>query len=124
MADSFGKKLLCHIFLAYLILAVPGSFVFSMGESFYIDSLNKKSLGADVFFSSMSHAVDWLSEDAAVIGKAYRYSNSRLRYGLLRAFASVGICIATVYFARSCLQAIKKDNSFIAKSDIPLKLLI
>ena len=120
MTCYLGKKWLHIILLAYLVLAVPGSLVFSVGESFCVDNLDTDSLGADVFFSSISHTVDWLAEDTT-IGKA-QYSSSRLRYGLLRELDFVGICITALYFARSYLQLIKNDNVFTARNHIPLIL--
>ena len=108
--------------LVYLILAVTGSFVFSIKDSFRFDIPNPPGRVLGGYFSSTDHAVDWLAENITAVGKAR--SPVPLRNGFLRVFTLAGISIAAVCFIRLYFKEIKKDNSLIIKTNVPLKLRI
>ena len=124
MALVLGKKISRFISLAYLILAIICSFTFSTSQSFSYDKSNKDILRSEIYISSIAHTIDWLAEDTPTISKAYKYSNSPLRNGLLRVFIFAGTIGIAVFLAKSNFK-IRKDHSFpILKTLVPLKLRI
>ena len=128
MACTAGKKWFYLIILAFIMLTVPVSLVFSIrdlrGKPLFFVSLNTDKLLSNGFFSSIGYVGDWLTENATTIRKAPRFSSSLLYNESLRVFISIGLFIAAVYYAKSCILVIKNDNAFIMTYNIPLKLRI
>ena len=124
MLPDTEKKYARIVPLVYLILAVTGSFAFSTGEAFRFNEINKDILGSKIYFSSIVHTVDWLAEDTPIISKAYKYSNSPLRSGLLRFSAFTGITGLAIYPVKSNFKINKNDIFPAIRNLVPLKLLI
>ena len=119
-----GNKWLKSVLLVYLVLAITGSFVFSIGQDFSYEKTNKDILRSGNNISSITHTIDWLAEDTPIIGKAHRFFNTQLRNGLLRVFILVGIINIAMFPAKSNLRTYKKDSFPVIKNLIPLKLRI
>ena len=124
MWRRLGKKSLHLLFFIYLILALTGSFVISISESFCVDYLNANKLDSFGFFSIINHNVDWLAEDTATIGNAYGNSFFPLYNGLLRALLFAGIPAAAICVSGSRFHLIKNDRISHLKNNILLKLRI
>jgi len=122
MLRNARKKWPCLILLAYLTLAVTGSFAFSTGEAVGYAGLSTAGGVHAGFIFPAVYAVDWLAENEATIGKANAVPVSSLRYGLLRFFAFTGIYFAIMCYARSYFLEMKNVNSGIYKNNILLKL--
>jgi len=106
--------------LTYLILALIGSSAISVGEAFCFDYSNHEDLGSSGYLYQTNHTIDWLV--GSTIRKTNNYSNSPLRYRLLRLFAAFGTIVITIYLVRVNLKTIRIDNIPIIKNLILLKL--
>ena len=124
MVLNTDQKCVKIVPMAYLILAIIGSFAFSTSEFFRIDASCKDILGSKSYFSSITHAVDWLAEDTPIISKAYKTSNSPLRHGLLRYFTLTGITGIAIFPVIPNFKINKNDSFPVIKKLIPLKLRI
>jgi len=122
--NHIEKKQLKLVLLAYLILALIGSSVISVGEAFCFDYSNDDSICSGRYFSSISHIIDWLAGDVLTIRKTNGYSNSPIRNRLLRLFALAGITATAIYLAGANLKTIRNDNITIIKNLVLLKLRI
>ena len=115
--------------LLYLMVAVPGSFAFSLAEIdfpgtyFDSDKLHAGTLDSGDY-SVISPAFDWMAEDTTTINKASKDSSLPLRNGLVRIFTLWGIHIAAVSFTEQFLEIIKKSGSIAIKNNLPLMLRI
>ena len=119
-----GEKWLKNVLLAYLILAIIGSFAFAAGQAFSYEKSDRDFLGSNSYFSSIVHTIDWLAEDTPAISNAYKNSNSPLRNGLLRVFTLAGITGITVFLAKSNFKININENFPVIKNLFPLKLRI
>jgi sorbitol-specific phosphotransferase system component IIC len=124
MIRNTGEKCSKLILPVYLIFAIIGTFIISAGEASIFEHSNKDIIDSGRYFSSISCAVDWLAEDTPTIGKAFRFSNSSLRNGLLRVFMFAGTIAIALHFAGMNLKIIKNDNISLVKNHILLKLRI
>jgi len=119
-----GEKRLKLVLLTYLILALIGTSVISMGEAFYLEYSNNDSISSGACFYSISHTVDWMAGEALTLRKARGYSNSPLRNRLFRVFALAEITAIALYLVGENIKIIKNDNIPIIKNLVPLKLRI
>ena len=124
MERNATKKWSCLILLAYLLLAVTGSFAFSTSEVFHYANFDGGRQDSAGFSPATVHAFVWLAEDAAKISEANGYSFSLFRNALNLVFASIFICSAATWFLRSYFLLIKNDKTIIFKNNILLKLRI
>jgi hypothetical protein len=124
MVPNAWKKYSKFVFLAYLILAIMGTFTISIGEVSSFEHSNKDVIGSGRYYVSISHVVDCLAEDTTTIGKAYRFSNSALRNGLFRVFTFAGTFAIALHLAVANIVPIKNDAVPLAKNHILLKLRI
>ena len=121
---NIRDKWLNNILMAYLVLAIIGSFAFSTGHAFSYEKSDKDTLGSSVYFSSINHSVDCLAVDTLSISKSNRHSNSPLRNILFRVFALSGIIGMGIFLAKTNFKITKNDNFPIIKNLVPLKLRI
>ena len=77
MARFIGRNWVCLIVTSYLVLAVMGTFTFSMNITFCFDVLDGNLPGSGGFFTSINHAIDCLAENTITTGKANRAGSSR-----------------------------------------------
>ena len=120
-----GKKTRLKKFLIiYLILAITGSFAFTLGEFLCSTGSGTDNMGSGRFFSSISHTIDWLAEDSPAISKANRYSNNSMNTGMLRVFVFAGLFGITMILTKSKIKININNNFLNRKNNIPLKLRI
>ena len=124
MNRNAGDKRLKSVLLVYLMLAIIGSFAFSICQDFSFETANKDTLGSGNNISSVTHAIDWLAEDTLIVSKAHKFSNSTVRNGLLRIFTLAGIITIAMIPAQSNLRKYKNNNFPEIKNLVPLKLRI
>ena len=120
MVRIIEEKRLRFLLLTYLILALIGSSAISAGEAFCFNYSNHEDLGSSGYLYQTNHTIDWLV--GSTIRKTNNYSNSLLRYRLLRLFAAFGTIVITIYLVKVNLKTIRIDNIPIIKNLIPLKL--
>ena len=123
MIKNSAKKWLFSILLLYLVLAVPLSFAFSIGDVFNIDFKQNKSDYVSTF-SAITYNVDWAAGDISTIGRGRGHSVFSLRNILLRAFMLAGIAAASVAFAKSIIHIKNYKYTYNAKNNILVKLRI
>ena len=124
MVKNLKERWLYFILLTHLVFVLPGSFIPSQGLSLGLENLSAGRPDSDGYFSLIAYPIDWLAKDAVNIGRARKFSSSPLRNSLLSVFISIETCIATACSVGLCFQAIKTNNTFIEKTNIPLKLQI
>ena len=124
MNPKAGKKMPNLILAAYLTLAILGSFIFSTGQAVSYEKFNKDILGANNYFSSINHSVDWLAVNTHSINKINRYSNSPLRNIFLRVFVLAEIIGIAMFIAKTNYKSSKNNNFPLIKNLVPLKLRI
>jgi len=122
--NHIEKKQLKIVLLAYLVLALIGSSAISAGEAFCFDYSNNDSICSGRYFSSISHAFDWLAGDVLTIRKTNSFSNSPLRNRSLRVFAFAGTIVAAICLVGANFQTFYKDNNPTIKNFILLRLRI
>jgi hypothetical protein len=119
-----GKKWPRRTLAVYLMLAIMGTFIFSMVENLDFPEMDKDQTVSGGFFTSIEYTIDWLIEDITIISKAGGHSFSPLRNGTLRMFMLFSIQTVGIFLVQLLLKKIKIDNSSILKNTIPLKLRI
>jgi len=106
--------------LAYIIFALVGSSIISMGEAFFVKYSNNDNLNSK-YLSSIDHSIDWLA--AIKIKKIGSNSNSPLRNRLLRVFTFSGAIAIIVYLLNKNLKT-NNDNITTINNPVLLKLRI
>jgi len=119
-----AKKWLFSILLLYLVLAVPLSFAFSMGDVFYNVGFKQSKSDYTGSFSTIVYNVDQTAGDIATISRVRGYSISPLRNILLRVFMLAGIIAASAIFAESLVRIKYYKYTYNAKNNILVKLRI
>ena len=116
-----GKKWQNFLFFAYLLLAIIGSYTFSIHESFNLD---KNKLNFDTYFTSFNYSVDWIAGETTTIRKASRDSSFIIRNGLIRIFLYFGVPMTAIYLTGTHMQQIKNYITSDLKDSILIKLRI
>jgi hypothetical protein len=124
MLNFIGYKGLKSLLLPYLILAILGSFFFSIDSSYYHSNFSNNIFGANIYAVSTINSVDWEAEDAATIINKNGYRNSYSSNFILRVLTITGIFNTTVHFAKSCFIILKNYYIPITKNQILIKLRI
>jgi hypothetical protein len=118
------KKWNWFILAGYFFIAIPGTFSFSIVEPFrYLDTLedNQVSSGS---FNSINIPIDYLGENAIIIGKARGYSFSPLGNGIMRIVLSLKTQNTGAVLSQSSLKTIEDSKYLNIKNTILLKLRI
>jgi hypothetical protein len=124
MLNYIRKSWVKVLIFSYLILAILGSFSFSISESYCYESFNKESSKVNSYIYSTSYTIDWIAEDTNTIVKTKIQRNSNFRIGLLREFVITGTVIASMRFLVSYYRTLENNYIPIIKNQILLKLRI
>ena len=124
MVHNKGQGSSNPFFVAYVMLALLGSPVFSAGEAFGYELSNDDSLSSGRYYSSTGHTVDWLAGSILTIKKAAGFPGSLLRNRLLRVWAFAGATAAALCLAGANLKILRNDRIPVIKTLILLKLRI
>jgi hypothetical protein len=126
MLSYTGKRGLIFLILSYLILAIIGSFSFSIGSDYFYFYYNNNNnlFGTNIYTFSKNNTVDWEAEDTNTIIKTNRARNSHFRNAIIRVLTIAGIIITAVYFSKSYFRILKDNYIPITKNQILLKLRI
>ena len=123
MEKNSGKKWLRSILLIYIALAVPGSFAFSMLESFHLEETAENRENFNGNHTLKAYTMDWTTVTIAPITRI-REPSSQHRSGLSQHFIYATVCFKALCFEKPYFQFTQKNNILISKNNIPLKLLI
>jgi hypothetical protein len=120
---AWSEKKWPHLIVAvYLILAIPGMYIFAEMAAHHFDDFMEMT--PDNFFVSMDQAIDCQAEASPGLSRAGRYSLFPLRNSSLRITVLPETHHGGTVFFNSSFKAITKTNRGNIKNSIPLKLRI
>ncbi|MCL2138013.1 MAG: hypothetical protein FWH41_00600 [Treponema sp.] len=124
MVNLKENKWLKPLFTAYLLIAIIGSFTFSMYNSSCFNSIDEKKYNSGIYIASQNHTVDWLAEETNTIRIANGESSFIFRNGLMRIFLFIGLFVIFIFITKNQLQSLKKGKTSNYKNYILIKLRI
>ncbi|MDR2596629.1 MAG: hypothetical protein LBC76_04825 [Treponema sp.] len=120
MFQPARKKRFYSIKVSVLVIAIFGTFAFSITETNTIELAGNKPYPNSIF-SPVNHTIDWLSEDTHTVGRAGKTSSSAIQNGLLM---PVEIHSNGEHFIFFSAHTAKSNYSCNNKNTIQLKLRI
>jgi hypothetical protein len=124
MSYFLKQKWLRLILAAYMVLAMMGTFIFVLVESFPEVNLAGDEITEGNNFSSIDYAIDCLSESGSLTGKTGRHLFFPARNDFLCISTPAELQNSETFFSRLSLRTIEETNHLNKKSSISLKLRI
>lgn len=121
MFQSTEKKRFYQIVVSILVIAILGTFAFSITETADTIGLAGNKPYSNGIFSPVNHTIDWLAEDTHTVSRAGKTSSSSVQNGLLM---PVEIHSNGEHFIFFSAHTVKSNYSCIDKKTIQLKLRI
>jgi len=121
MFQSAEKKRFYPIVMSILVIAIFGTFAFSITETPNTIGLNGNKPHSNANFFPVDHTIDWLAEDTHTVGRAGKTSSSVIQNGLLM---PVEIQSNIEYLLSFSAHTANSNYSYNNKNTIQLKLRI
>ncbi|MDR2729955.1 MAG: hypothetical protein LBB81_03540 [Treponema sp.] len=125
MFQSVEKKRFYPIVVSILVIAIFGTFAFSITE---IPNTPHGLAGNKPYskgiFSPVDHTIDWLAEDTPTVGRTNKTSSSAMRNALPRLLIPVEIHSSAKYLIAFCIHTAKSNYFHNNKNTIQLNLRI
>ena len=117
--DTMSRKLLNFSLLICLVIAVPGTMIFPITESFRFDDRAESRINPHTF------TADWAAVEAIHITRAGESSLTSNRSIQIKIFMPAGIhASAAAYSEKTCCKVQINDNDSTTINNLPMKLLI
>jgi hypothetical protein len=124
MFQSVEKKRFYPTVVSILVIAIFGTFAFSITEIPNTIELTGNKPYSKGIFSPVDHTIDWLAEDIPTVGRTNKTSSSAMRNGLPRLLIPVEIHSSAEYLIAFCIHMTKSDYFHNNKNTIQLNLRI
>jgi hypothetical protein len=124
MFQSVEKKRFYPTVVSILVIAIFGTFAFSITEIPNTQGLTGNKPYSKGIFSTVDHTIDWLAEDTPTVGRTNKTLFPAMRNALSRLLMPVEIHSAAEYPIAFSIHTAKSNYSHNNKNTIQLNLRI